>query len=290
MKRAAWLMAVLLCVGYCVHAASRKANAPGSEKDKRLSAEFTWYPVPKRPSEDVTGIKQTYELYEDGSIRLGLKDKEPEEYEWIPDRNGCDIDYWRGRWDFRWAGKGRLWGHNAKKQSRNGAWLVADSKEDWEAFRRMWYTRQGLRVPGEKTKKSENKRKTRDSTEDAKKGDGKRVLYDSIRHMAERRQDDDITDVRWDEYCETVRGAKIDWTGWVHDASQGWLGGYTTYVDMDRPEVHQSSYDVRFSVNEAIAKKLKPGQRIRMQGTIDDVMLFMGVDLTIQLKDVQINE
>lgn len=114
------------------------------------------------------------------------------------------------------------------------------------------------------------------------------LKYGEIREVADKRVEQETTDVQWKNFYRQHEGKRIRWTGWVEDVSEAMFGGFKVSVDMEPPSKSMSTSDVTFDVPQDVATGLNVDDKITFAGTIKTITLVMGADLTISLENVNI--
>ena len=84
-----------------------------------------------------------------------------------------------------------------------------------------------------------------------------------------------MTDLHFKEYVNSIKGTPITWTGWVVEVKEKWLGGYEVWIDMDSPESF-SVQDITFEITKAEALSLNKDQKITFTGAIENVIGLLG--------------
>lgn len=86
----------------------------------------------------------------------------------------------------------------------------------------------------------------------------------------------DMTSVAWDDYTKTLKGQQIQWTGWISDVKEQWLGGYKILIDMDPPG-SASVQDVYIEdLSKNVASQFHKDQKVRFSGKIKSVINVLG--------------
>jgi hypothetical protein len=73
-----------------------------------------------------------------------------------------------------------------------------------------------------------------------------------------------MTDAQWDAYAPTLRGLRVEWTGWVTEAK----ADGTLWIDMDPPGTFLSVQDVYIKVPRDTVLGYGKDQEITFQGDI----------------------
>lgn len=117
-------------------------------------------------------------------------------------------------------------------------------------------------------------------------GDGAQAVADlSFREI--RRSKENMTDIQWEEFSESLKGKRVRWNGYVEDVSKKMFGGYEVLVDMDPPSEQLSVQDVNFSIPKEQAASLKKDSPISFEGVISSVMSILG-SIQVSLKDAKV--
>lgn len=95
-----------------------------------------------------------------------------------------------------------------------------------------------------------------------------------------------MTSVAWDDYSKSLKGQRVDWTGWISDVKKQWFGGYKILIDMDPPG-SLSVQDVYIEdLPKSLAAQLRKDQNVRFIGKIKSVMKVLG-SCAVTLEDVK---
>ena len=103
------------------------------------------------------------------------------------------------------------------------------------------------------------------------------LLLPSITHAVEfetiRANMKNMTTAAWFDYCWSLKGKRVGWTGWVKDVvKDSWGDSYTVLVDMDPLTDSLFSQDVYIKeISKKLAIQFKKGQRIRFRGSIRSI-------------------
>jgi len=96
-----------------------------------------------------------------------------------------------------------------------------------------------------------------------------------------------MTSVAWDDYSKSLKGQRVDWTGWISDVKKQWFGGYKILIDMDPPD-SLSVQDVYIEdLPKSLAAQFRKDQKVRFSGKIKSVMKVLG-SYAVTLEDVKI--
>lgn len=95
------------------------------------------------------------------------------------------------------------------------------------------------------------------------------------------------TEAQWNQYATALRGASVEWTGWVDEVNEKLAGGYEVWIDMDPPG-SMSVLDVLFDVDAEVALELQKDQRVSFSGRIEAATNVVGA-LQIRLRDARIS-
>ena len=96
-----------------------------------------------------------------------------------------------------------------------------------------------------------------------------------------------MTSVAWDDYTKSLKGQRVNWTGWVSDVKEQWLGVYKILIDMDPPGSFSVS-DVYIEVSKNVAAQFRKNQKVRFSGKIKSVVNVLG-SLAVTLEDTNIS-
>lgn len=85
-----------------------------------------------------------------------------------------------------------------------------------------------------------------------------------------------MTSVAWSDYTKSLQGQKVNWSGWVADVKQQWLGGYKILVDMDPPKTISVQDVYLEDIDKDVATRFGKGEHVRFSGTIKSVTYVFG--------------
>ena len=100
--------------------------------------------------------------------------------------------------------------------------------------------------------------------------------------MRKKIQNTDLTDLQRKKIIEPYIGNRVLWQGWAEEVKEKG-NGYVVCVDMDKPEIVFSVYDLTIPVSETLALKINKDQIVYIAGTIKSIDMIMGtfsVELT----------
>jgi len=102
-----------------------------------------------------------------------------------------------------------------------------------------------------------------------------------------RAQMEGMTEAQFKQYARSLKGKRVQWTGWVEDVNETLFGNYEVWVDMDAPDELFSVQDVTFDVPADVALSLRRDQKITFTGIIDSALNVLE-STQITLSDVTI--
>ncbi len=85
-----------------------------------------------------------------------------------------------------------------------------------------------------------------------------------------------MTTINWKDYCKSLEGTKIRWSGWISDVEKQWSGGYKIMIDMDPPD-SLSVQDIYINdVDKRFASQFNKNQKVVFSGIIESVKNILG--------------
>jgi len=111
-----------------------------------------------------------------------------------------------------------------------------------------------------------------------------RISNVSYYHLRDRMKS--MTEAQWKDYARSIRGQRVQWSGWVEDVNEKFLGGYELWIDMDPPG-QLSVSDVEFDIPADVALRLKKDQEVVFRGTIRSALDTLGV-CSVHLADAEV--
>lgn len=97
----------------------------------------------------------------------------------------------------------------------------------------------------------------------------------------------DLTDIQRKEAIERHIGELVTWKGWIEDVEKN-ENTYRICIDMDKPEIIFSVYDLVIEVDKSIAHRLKKDQAVYINGSIKSIDIKSGF-FNVELNNPQIS-
>ena len=109
------------------------------------------------------------------------------------------------------------------------------------------------------------------------------INFETIRNNMNK-----MTSVAWDDYTKSLKGQSVNWTGWVSDVKEQWLGGYKILIDMDPPGSFSVSDIYIEDLPKNVAAQFRKEQKVRLSGKIKSVVNVLG-SLAVTLDNANIS-